>query len=302
VLAGTLYPLLGEAIGAGRISVGAPYFGYVFTYLMIPMVLLLPLGPFFHWGAADWRASIRALVPAFAVAIVATVLARILAPETSLRGLAGVAASLWIGIGIVLYALKRWREAPRGRRYTPEMLGMIVAHFGVACFMAGVLITEATSVESDLRFNRDESKTIAGLDFRFRGVQRAQGPNYIADEGTIEVSRNDQLIATLHPQKRQYAGGGQIQTKSDIDPGITRDLYVALGEPLDEAKQGTGAWAVRVYVKPFVRWIWLGGLLMMFGGFTAAADRRFRTLPDRDEAKKPAQPQSIAVQTAEANA
>ena len=93
--------------------------------------------------------------------------------------------------------------------------------------------------------------------------------------------RNGQWIATLHPQKRQYAGGGQIQTKSDIDPGLTRDLYVALGEPLDEARQGTGAWAVRVYVKPFVRWIWLGGVLMMIGGFIAAADRRFRALPER---------------------
>jgi cytochrome c-type biogenesis protein CcmF len=162
------------------------------------------------------------------------------------------------------------------------MLGMIVAHFGVACFLAGVLITEASSVESDLRFNRDETKNVGGLDFRFRGVQHAQGPNYIADEGTIDVSRNGEWIATLHPQKRQYAGGGQIQTKSDIDPGLTRDLYVALGEPLDEARQGTGAWAVRVYVKPFVRWIWLGGVLMMFGGFIAAADRRFRALPESD--------------------
>ena len=281
VLLGTLYPLIGDAIGAGRISVGPPYFGFMFVLLMLPIVCLMPFGPFFRWAAADWRASARALRPALALAIVAAVLAKILAPDTSLRGLAGVAGSLWVALGIALYALKRLRDAPAGRRFTPEMLGMIVAHFGVACFLAGVLITEATSVESDLRFNRDETKNVGGLDFRFRGVQRAQGPNYIADEGTIEVTRDGQWVATLHPQKRQYTGGGQVQTKSDIDPGLTRDLYVALGEPLDEARQGTGAWAVRVYVKPFVRWIWLGGLLMMFGGFLAAADRRFRTLPDR---------------------
>jgi cytochrome c-type biogenesis protein CcmF len=217
------------------------------------------------------------------LAIVAVLLAKfVIAPSTPLRGLAGVAATLWVGIGIILYALKRWREAPRGKRYTPEMLGMIFAHFGVALFLAGVLITDATSVESDQRFAPNETRNIGGLDFRFVGVQHTQGPNYLADEGTIEVRHNDQLITTLHPQKRQYSGGGQIQTKSDIDPGITRDLYVALGEPLDDAKRGDGAWAVRVYVKPFVRWIWLGGLFMMFGGFIAAADRRFRTLPERE--------------------
>jgi len=302
VLLGTLYPIVGEMLDAGRISVGPPYFGFMFVLLMLPVVCLLPFGPFFRWAGADWRAAIGALKPALILAVVAAVAAKFIAPDTSLRGLAGVAASLWVGTGIALYALKRWREAPRGGRYTPEMLGMILAHFGVALFLAGVLITEATSVESDLRFAPNETKSVGGLDFKFRGVQRAQGPNYVADEGTIEVSRNDELIATLHPQKRQYAGGGQIQTKSDIDPGLTRDLYVALGEPLDEAKQGNGAWAVRVYVKPFVRWIWLGGLFMMFGGFTAAADRRFRSLPARDDATAPATPAAPPAQPAQASA
>jgi len=302
VLLGTLYPLIGDAIGAGRISVGPPYFGTMFVILMAPVVLLIPFGPMFRWAAADWRASFRALLPALGVAVLAAILAKLLAPDTSLRGLAGVAGSLWVGIGIALYAFKRLRDAPAGKRYTPEMLGMILAHFGVACFLAGVLITEATSVESDLRFDRDQVRSVGGLDFRFRGVERAQGPNYIADEGTIEVSRNGQWIATLHPQKRAYGGGGQIQTKSDIDPGLTRDLYVALGEPLDAQRQGDGAWAVRVYVKPFVRWIWLGGLLMMFGGFTAAADRRFRALPERADASPADATPSVTTRTAEAGA
>ena len=277
VLLGTLYPLIGDALGVGRISVGPPYFGFMFVLLMLPVVLLMPLGPFFRWAAADWRATWRALRPALVLAIVAGIATKFVAPETPLRGLAGVAAALWVGIGIALYALKRWRDAPRGQRYTPEMFGMIAAHFGVALFLAGVLITEATSVERDLRFSRDESQRIGGLDFRFRGVERAQGPNYLADEGTLEVRSDDRLVATLHPQKRQYAGR-QMQSKSDIDPGLFRDVYVALGEP----SGADGAWAVRVYVKPFVRWIWLGGLLMMGGGFTAACDRRFRALPARE--------------------
>jgi cytochrome c-type biogenesis protein CcmF len=279
VLLGTLYPLIGDALDVGRISVGPPYFGFLFALLMLPIVCLLPLGPFFRWASADWRATLRALRPALAVAILAAITAKMLTRDLPLRGVVGVAASLWVGMGIILYALKRWRGAPAGRRYTPEMLGMMVAHFGVALFLAGVLITEATNVERDLRLAPNEKVSIAGLDFRFHGVERKPGPNYLADEGTIEVLRDDRLIATLHPQKRQYAGGGQIQTISDIDAGVFRDLYVALGEPLDQ-----GAWAVRVYVKPFVRWIWLGGLCMMLGGLIAAADRRFRALPERDDA------------------
>jgi len=285
VLLGTLYPLIGDALGVGRISVGPPYFGFMFFLLMLPVVLLLPFGPMFRWAAADWRAVLRSLLPALALALVAAVLAKLLINDLPIRGLIGVAASLWVAMGISLYAIKRWRDAPAGRRYTPEMLGMILAHFGVAIFLAGVLITEAASVESDLRFAPNESKTIGGLDFRFVGVQHAQGPNFAADEGTLEVRHSGQLVATLHPQKRQYVGGGSVQTKSDIDPGLFRDVYVALGEPLDDpaktAQGATGAWAVRVYVKPFVRWIWLGGLFMMIGGFTAATDRRFRVVAER---------------------
>jgi cytochrome c-type biogenesis protein CcmF len=290
VLLGTLYPLIGDALGVGRISVGPPYFGFMFVLLMLPVVCVLPFGPFFRWAAADWRATWRMLRPALIVAVVAAVIAKLIAPSVPLRGLAGVAATLWVGIGIALYALQRWRTAPRGRRYTPEMLGMILAHFGVAVFLAGVLITEATSVESDLRFAPNETRNVGGLDFRFRGVEHAQGPNYSADEGTLEVLRDERVIATLHPQKRQYSGGEQIQTKSDIDPGLFRDLYVALGEPLDN-----GAWSVRVYVKPFVRWIWLGGLFMMFGGLVAATDRRFRALPERADAQ-PALPRNQPIE------
>ncbi|HEX7915174.1 heme lyase CcmF/NrfE family subunit [Rudaea sp.] len=280
VLLGTLYPLIGDALGVGRISVGPPYFGFMFVLLMLPVVLLIPFGPFFRWAAGDWRATLRVLAPALALAVVCALMASLLVGVPSVRGIAGVAASLWVGIGIALYALKRWREAPRGRRYTQEMLGMIAAHFGVAIFLAGVLVTEATSVESDVRMAPGETKHIAGLDFKFNGVAAAQGPNFRAQQGVIEVSRDGKIISTLNPQKRQYSGNAPVQTKADIQPGLFRDVYVALGESLDDK----GAWAVRIYVKPFVRWIWLGGLLMMLGGFVAATDRRFRALPARIEA------------------
>jgi len=285
VLIGTLYPLIGEALNVGRISVGPPYFGFMFVLLMLPIVVLVPFGPVFRWANANLAASMRTLLPAFILAIIATAAAWLLAPNLPIKALSGVAASLWVSAGIVLYALHRWRHAPAGRRYTPEMLGMIFAHFGIGVFLAGVLITEATSIEKDIRMVPNETVTIGDLSFRFEGVQRAEGPNFIADQGSIIVSQNDHTLATLHPQKRQYNGGGKIQTESAIDPGLTRDLYVALGEPLDK----TGAWAVRVYIKPFVRLIWLGALLMMFGGFIAATDRRFRHLPEQASTQPGAQ-------------
>ena len=136
-----------------------------------------------------------------------------------------------------------------------------------------MLVTESTGIERDLRFAPGESVRIGTLDFRFEGARHAQGPNYEADAGTVVVSKDGTTVATLHPQKRRYLRG-QVQTESAIDPGFSRDIYVALGEPVGN----DGAWSVRVYVKPFVRWIWLGALLMMLGGFIAAGDRRFRSL------------------------
>ena len=288
VLIGTLYPLIGDALDVGRISVGPPYFGFMFTLLMLPVAMLVPFGPFFRWGKADFSASLRALRPALILAAIASVAAAVIGNGMPIKGIAGIAAALWICGGTLLYAAQRWHQQPAGRRYTPEMLGMLLAHFGIGVFLAGVLVTEATSIEKDLRMTPNEAVTIGAMTFRFDGVVHTKGPNYSADEGTISILRDDKIVGTLKPQKRQYARGSQIQTQSAIDPGLTRDIYVALGESVG----GDGAWAVRVYIKPFVRWIWLGALFMMLGGFVAATDRRFRTLPEPPlaEVTKPASP------------
>ncbi|MEO8010720.1 MAG: heme lyase CcmF/NrfE family subunit, partial [Dokdonella sp.] len=281
VLLGTLYPLIGEAFNLGKISVGPPYFGFMFMLLMAPIALLIPFGPFLKWRQADGLAALRALRPAWILAIVAAATAWLVADNLPLKGVLGIAAAIWVGAGIVLFALKRWRAAQPGRRFTPEMLGMICAHFGFAVFIAGVLVTEATSVEKDLRLDRNETATVGAYTFRFDGVEHTEGPNFKADQGTITVSKGDTAVATLNPQKRKYGTNTQMQTESAIDPGFTRDLYVALGEPLGD----DGAWSVRIYHKPFIRWIWLGALFMTLGGFIAAADRRFRVVP-RDAAER----------------
>jgi cytochrome c-type biogenesis protein CcmF len=273
VLLGTLFPLIGDALNLGKISVGPPYFGFLFTLLMLPVVLLMPFGPYLRWGKSDmptlkkvlWRAGLAAIACAIVAALVT---------DGNAKATAGVAAAVWTGVGTLLYVFKRWREMPRGRRYPAEMAGMLLAHFGVGIFLAGVLLSESLSVERDVRMAPGETQVIGGYEFRFDGVRETEGPNWKADQGTVTVSRSGTPITVMHPQKRMYTRG-QIQTESAIDPGITRDLYVALGEPMDP-NSIEGAWALRLYHKPFIRWIWLGGLFMMLGGFVSAGERRFR--------------------------
>jgi cytochrome c-type biogenesis protein CcmF len=273
VLLGTLFPLIGDALHIGRVSVGPPYFGFLFFLLMAPAVLLLPFGPYLRWGRAEGQ-PLRALaLRAGVAAVVCAAVAMVLGADQT-RAIAGVAGAAWVATGTFAYIAKRWREMPRGRRYPAEMAGMLLAHLGVAVFLVGVLLSESLSTERDVRMAPGGTEQVGGYTFRFDGVRESQGPNWQADEGVVTVTRNGQAIATLHPQKRTYSRG-QVQTESDIDPGLFRDIYVALGEPMDAADV-TGAWALRLYHKPFVRWIWLGGLLMMAGGFVAAMERRFR--------------------------
>jgi cytochrome c-type biogenesis protein CcmF len=273
VMLGTLFPLLGDALNLGKISVGPPYFGLLFPLLMLPVVLLLPFGPFLRWGKSDvpllGQVLARTGIAAAACAVVAAFFL-----QGQLKAIAGVASAVWVGVGVVLYVIKRWREVPAGRRYPAEMAGMLFAHVGVAVFLIGVLLSESLSVTRDVRMLPGQVAEVGGYQFRFDGVTKATGPNWEAAQGVVTVSRHGSTIAVMHPQKRTYAHE-QVQTTSAVDPGITRDLYVALGEPMDPQHM-EGAWALRLYTKPFIRWIWGGGLLMMLGGFVSAADRRFR--------------------------
>jgi cytochrome c-type biogenesis protein CcmF len=148
---------------------------------------------------------------------------------------------------------------------------MLLAHAGLGVFAIGVMVVDITSIEKDLRMAPGESVEVRGLSFTLEKIEPLTGPNYRADHGVVVVRDGDRIVATMHPQKRAYQRG-QVMTEAAIDPGLTRDLYVALGEPLD----GGAAWAVRIYHKPYIRWIWMGALFMMLGGFIAATDRRLR--------------------------
>jgi cytochrome c-type biogenesis protein CcmF len=269
VLLGTLYPLLADALDLGKISVGPPYFALLFTLLMAPLVLLLPFGPLTRWQREQPSRPIAMLVPWAGLALGIGIAAFFLAPQGAWKVAAGVVGATWVLLGTLRFLWTRLKNS--GSRFTPEMIGMTLAHFGLAVFLVGALLTEGLSRQRELALAPGQSVTLGDHAFRFEGVQRHVGPNYVADTGSVQVSRDGVALGTMHPEKRSYASGGQVMTEAAIAPGVTRDLYVALGEPL-----GGGSWAVRVHVKPFVRWIWMGAVLMALGGFVTATDRRFR--------------------------
>jgi cytochrome c-type biogenesis protein CcmF len=270
VLLGTLYPLLLEALDLGKISVGPPYFGSLFLLLMAPLVLLLPFGPLTRWQREETSLTLKMLLPWALLALAGGAIAFFAWPAGKLKTAAAFVAGLWLALGTLRFVRQRFAKAQG--RFTAEMIGMCLAHAGLAVFCFGVLMTESQSLEKDVAAKPGQSFEVRGYDFRFDGVQRLQGPNYVADRGTVVVTRGNRSVATLHPEKRAYASGGNVMTEADLDPGLTRDLYVALGEPIDE----NGGWALRLHVKPFVRWIWLGALLMAAGGFAVTLDQRFR--------------------------
>nr|VFJ70347.1 MAG: cytochrome c-type biogenesis protein CcmF [Candidatus Kentron sp. FM]VFJ72958.1 MAG: cytochrome c-type biogenesis protein CcmF [Candidatus Kentron sp. FM]VFK19286.1 MAG: cytochrome c-type biogenesis protein CcmF [Candidatus Kentron sp. FM] len=294
VLLGTLYPLLMDILGLGKISVGPPYFDRVFVPLMLPLALALGIGPLVRWRQDERSRVMKKLWPAVLVscligtAFVALftgfsdasasvpkspaqlgliILAVIIATMVFHTALRGLAPWLWRGKGDGgrKRNLLSWLKMPRA------VAGMVIAHVGVAVFIIGVTLASAWSIEKDVRLAPGDTKSLAGFEFTFHGISRVMGPNYQARQGKIQVSRNGENAALLQPEKRTYSGRGQPMTEAAIDPGFTRDIYVALGEPL-----GEGAWAIRLYYKPFIRWIWLGPLLMALGSLWAASDRRYR--------------------------
>jgi cytochrome c-type biogenesis protein CcmF len=276
ILLGTLYPLVLDALKLGKISVGSPYFASVFGPLMTPVFLLAGIAPMFAWREADlgrlfWRIRWIAL-GSLTLGVATTVLFWNL---KDIKTLAGLSTAFWLA-GSAAFSL--WnRVRLRGsawaglRSQSLSVYGMTLAHLGIAVFLTGVVLSGGYSEEKVVRLTPGESVALADYAIVLKGVTEVQGPNYVAREGDFRVLRKGRETAELKPQKRIYQVQRNTMTEAAIDPGFTRDLYVALGEPLDQ-----GAWTVRAYYKPFIRWIWLGGLLMMAGGACAAADRRYR--------------------------
>ncbi|MGY0612294.1 MULTISPECIES: heme lyase CcmF/NrfE family subunit [unclassified Luteimonas] len=278
VLLGTLYPLIADALDLGKVSVGPPYFGTLFLVLMAPLVMLVPFGPLTRWQQEQASKPLAMLAPWLGLAVLLGVIAWFKAPQGALKTGLGVGAAAWVALGTLRFAWTRVRA--KGRSFTPEMLGMVLGHLGVAVFVLGAMLVEAQNVLREVPMSPGETQTIGRYAFRFDGVEQVPGPNYMADRGLVQVFRDDKPLVLLHPEKRAYASGGQVMTDAGIHAGVRADIFVALGEPL-----GGDAWAVRLHIKPFIRWIWAGALLMALGGLVTACDRRFRLPLKKEEAR-----------------
>ena len=275
VLLGTLYPLLLDALGLGKISVGPPYFDSVFVPIMAPVVFLMGVGPLARWREAALPDLARRLRWAAGLAVVMALLTGWLAGRITPLATLGFLMAWWIVFAVGTDLVERLRSGPllvRARLLPRSVLGMMVAHLGIAAFAFGVSMVNTYGIERDLRMEPGDTTEVAGYVFTFRGVRDVQGPNYSAAQGLVEVTRGGRAVATMQPEKRIYRVQKNPMTEAAIDTGLTRDLYVSLGEPVDEGR----AWIVRIYFKPFVDWIWGGCLVMAIGGMLAASDRRYR--------------------------
>ena len=267
VLLGTLYPLLIDSLNLGKISVGPPYFNAVFVPIMIPVLFLLAVGPWANWKSTSLNQLVKRLWGAAVVAFVAAILIpRMMGEFTLLTGL-GFLLSFWIIASGVLQIVRQVRVG----KPTGSFIGMQLGHIGIAVFVIGVTMVGAYQEEKDVRMAPNDTVMVGGYQIRLIDVGPAQGPNYQATRGNFEVSRHGNVERILSPEKRNYDSSAMPMTEAAIDAGFTRDIYVSLGEPLDNH-----AWAVRVYYKPFVDWIWGGCLLMALGGLFAVMDKRYR--------------------------
>ena len=273
VALGTLYPLAYQALGWGTLSIGPPWFNLMFAPFMLMLALLVGVGPHTRWrGDAMGRLASRLRPAAIAALLLGVLVLFLLSVRTLGVGLA-VLIAVWVAASTLLNLFRRLRGRERaGIRTVPRgFLGMTLAHLGVAAFTLGAALTTSVSTERDVRLMPGEAHELAGYRFELLGIHEIPGPNYDARRALVDVRQDGERVALLTPEKRIYRSQGQAMTEAAVDAGLTRDLYVALGEPLDG-----GAWAMRIHHKPFIRWIWGGAALMVLGGILAVTDRRYR--------------------------
>jgi cytochrome c-type biogenesis protein CcmF len=287
VFLGTLYPLFMDALGFGKLSVGPPYFHTVFVPLMVPLIVMMGLGPIARWKQASMLDIWVRVRWAFAASLViALLLPLVLGNWTPLIAL-GFMLAFWVISTSLLDLRKRLGKEgsliKRIKNQTLSYYGMQLAHLGIAVFVIGVTMVKGYETERDVRMEVGDTVAAGGYTFRFDGVSEIEGANYHAARGHVVIKKDDRIVDELFPEKRNYNASGMPMTEAAIRPGLFGDLYVSLGEPIPDSD---GAWAVRVYVKPFVDWIWAGCLLMGIGGIFAISDRRYRIHNKKSQTSK----------------
>jgi cytochrome c-type biogenesis protein CcmF len=268
VLLGTIYPLIIDALNMGKLSVGPPYFNAVFAPLLVPTVFLMIPGSVARWRDANVREIAHKLRWTFAGAVVLAVL--FVLGGWSIGAAFGLFLGCWVALGTAQQVIER---VGKPGRIGASFWGQHTAHLGMAVLVIGITGVKCYEVERDVRMQIGDVVTIAPYTFRLNSLDEVRGPNYKAVRADVQVLRNDKIIEILQPEKRRYFSSAMAMTEAGIDSGFMRDLYVSLGEPLDDART---EWSMRVYYKPFVPWLWGGVLLMVLGGVLAALDRRYR--------------------------
>jgi cytochrome c-type biogenesis protein CcmF len=275
VLLGTLYPLIFDALGLGKISVGAPYFNSVFTPIALLLIVCMAVGPLSKWHNTPLSVF---FIPCLSSVILSVLISAALVYWYDFGLLAWI--SFTVVFWVVCLSFADWFGKvsagtkgiiPRACHLPRNYYGMLLAHLGMVVSLVGIVLVSINSQESMVRLSPGESTSMAGYEFRFDRLEQVKGPNYVADRAQFTAYKAGEPVAVLYPEKRLFTVRQQVMTEAALDAGFTRDLYISLGEKLDGS-----AWGVRMYVKSFVRWIWLGGLMMMVGGLLAAFDKRYR--------------------------
>jgi cytochrome c-type biogenesis protein CcmF len=276
VFLGTLFPLFHKELGLGSISIGEPFFNQMFYYLTIPFALMLGLGPWVRWKQQQFTPLVKPLGLVFVAALILAlgVLASMQSVQANLA-LLGMLLGAWVGVSALAEVMLRMRQfgsVTQGlTKLNASHYGMTLAHIGFAVLVIGVAMTKTYTEERDVRMQEGDTATLAGYQFTLVDVYDLDGPNYGGQAAELDVRKDGRYVTHLHAEKRFYRIQRTIMTEAAVHARLSRDLYVSLGEELPG-----NAWALRIQVKPFVRWIWLGGLLMSLGALLALADKRYR--------------------------
>jgi cytochrome c-type biogenesis protein CcmF len=270
VMLGTLYPLVMDALNLGKLSVGPPYFNVVFVPMMVPVLFLLVPGVVARWREANVAELARELWPLALVSLAVGLALPALLGHWAWTAALGFTLGAWVGLSSLLHMVQRLRKPGR---ISGSFWGQHLAHLGLAVVVVGITGVQHYQVERDVRMGIGDTVEIAPYTFRLAGVSKVPGPNYEAVEGRFEVIKNGRVTEVLRTQKRKYFSSAMPMTEAGIDSNFWRDLYVSMGDPLPG---NTAQWAMRVYYKPFVPWLWMGAVLMTLAGALAALDRRYR--------------------------
>jgi len=287
VLLGTLYPLLVDALNLGKLSVGPPYFNAVFAPIMMVVMLFMVIGSYARWKNDSAAELVKKLRPVAIASVLLGCSLPLLAGKWHALVAMGLTLSFWIILASVVQIYRHLKDKGPGQVTPLSYWGMHIAHMGIAICVIGVTMVEGYEAERDVRMGMGDTVTVSGYTFKLTDMGERLGPNYKAVVATIELTQNGKMITTLHPEKRTYLSSTMPMTEAAIHSRLSGDVYVSLGEKLDDST--APAWAMRVYHKPFVTWIWFGCLIMALGGTIATLDRRYRKKLPRTNTP-PAQP------------